>query len=196
LVDYGNVLCRPQRAEKVQAMAARLNVSVAAFMQAYRSRRDAYDSGQAPQEYWRLVVRSLEREALWSEPLLTSLIDDDSESWSDYHEEVWAIVQRFRARGGLAAFLSNNVPPLMARLRAERRLEQVFDVVVASCELGVAKPQDGIFLHCLQRLGIAPEQGLFVDDHPPNIDAAARLGIGTFLFQGNDAAAKLRELVE
>jgi putative hydrolase of the HAD superfamily len=195
LFDYGNVLSRPQRADKIQTMATRLGVSVDLFLQAYRARREAYDGGQSPADYWRLVVRELEKQAVWSEGLLASLIDDDTESWSDYREEAWTLVERVRARGGLTAFLSNNVPPLMARLRAERRLDDVFDVVVASCEIGIAKPEAEIFLHCVRRLEVAAEEALFVDDHPANIEAAARLGLRTFLFDGVDATERLGELV-
>jgi putative hydrolase of the HAD superfamily len=195
LFDYGNVLTNPQRPDKIQLMSERLNVSSAAFLEAYRAGREAYDSGQAPEDYWRHVVRALGREPLWSDLLFASLKEDDSDSWTDYREEVWTLARQFRARGGLTAFLSNNVPPIMARLRVERNLDNVFDLVTASCELGMAKPEAGIFRHCIEKLAIAPEEGLFVDDHPANIDAAARLGLGTFLFAGADAALKLSELL-
>jgi putative hydrolase of the HAD superfamily len=195
LFDYGNVLSKPQRADKIQAMSSRLNVSVDEFLEAYRLGRGAYDSGQAPAQYWQSVLHELGRQALWSKPLFASLIEDDTESWSDYREEVWTLAERFRARGGLTAFLSNNVPPLMARLRAERRLEEMFDLVIASCEVGTAKPEDEIFLRCIRGLRIAPEDALFVDDHPANTEAAGRLGLRTFLFQGVDATHRLGELV-
>ena len=195
IFDYGNVLTNPQRVDKVRAMSERVNVSIEAFLNAYGSGRGAYDAGQPPADYWRLVLQKLGREARSSEALIASLIDDDTESWIDYREEVWALARQVRAGGRSTAFLSNNVPPLMAHLRAERRLEDIFDNVTASCELGIAKPEPGIFLHCIEQLEIAPEQGLFVDDHPPNIAAAARLGLETFLFEGDDAARRLRELV-
>jgi putative hydrolase of the HAD superfamily len=195
LFDYGNVLTNPQRPDKIQSMSARLNVTSEAFLEAYRAGRLAYDAGQAPEAYWRLVLRNLDREALWSDPLFAGLKEDDSDSWMDYREEVWTLARQFRSRGGLTAFLSNNVPPLMARLRAERKIEELFDNVTASCELGMAKPEAGIFHHCIAKLDIAPAEGLFVDDHPANIDAAARLGLRTFLFAGDDAALKLSELV-
>jgi putative hydrolase of the HAD superfamily len=195
VLDYGNVLCRPQRADKVSAMAARLNVSVGRFLEAYWASRELYDTGLAPAEYWRRVLCALERESSWSDALFASLIEDDNESWTDQREEVWRLAGRFRARGGRLAFLSNNVPPLMARLRTERRIDEIFDVVVASCELGVIKPDDRIFLHCLRALDVKPEEALFVDDHVPNIDAAARLGIRTFLFQGDAATTELASLI-
>ena len=84
----------------------------------------------------------------------------------------------------------------MARLREERRLDQLFDVVTASCELGVTKPDAAIFRHCLGALGIAPADGLFVDDHAANVSAAAQLGIRTLHFVGEDALTRLRAATE
>jgi putative hydrolase of the HAD superfamily len=191
IFDYGNVLSKPQRVDKIHAMATRLNVSVEVFLEAYRACRAAYDAGEVPAHYWRTVVKQLGRQALWSDPLLAALVEDDTESWSDYHEETWRIVERFRAGGGLTAFLSNNVPPLMARLRAERRLDDAFDLVMASCEVGIAKPDIEIFRRCVEKLEIAPEHALLVDDHPANIAAADRLGLQTFLFEGLDATQRL-----
>jgi putative hydrolase of the HAD superfamily len=196
LLDYGNVLSLPQRGDGIEIMAARLDVEAETFLAAYVSARAAYDAGEPPDEYWRRVVTRLGRAPLLSPSLVAALIEDDTSSWSDQREEVWDIAAGFRARGGRTAFLSNNVPPLMARLRAERRLDQIFDVVTASCEVRVAKPDPAIFHHCLDTLGVAPGDALFVDDHPANIGAAARLGIHTFQFEGEDAVARLRRAVE
>ncbi len=195
ILDYGNVLSLPQRDDGIARMAARLEVSRAAFADAYYAERPAYDAGMLPEAYWRKVSERLGRGSPPSAELVRSLADDDTSSWSDQRIEVWDLARRFRERGGRTAFLSNNVPPLMAYLRAKLRLDEAFDVVVASCELGVAKPDDAIYLHCIRQLGIKPEESLFVDDHPANIAAADRLGLRTFHFVGPDAVQKLSEMV-
>jgi putative hydrolase of the HAD superfamily len=53
----------------------------------------------------------------------------------------------------------------------------MFDVVVISGEVGLRKPEPAIFRLTLERLGLAAEQCVFVDDHARNIEAAARLGV-------------------
>lgn len=194
ILDYGNVLSLPQREDRVVQMAARLQVSPEIFAAAYVAERPAYDAGIPPEEYWRRVSVRLERGARLSSEL-ASLIDDDTASWGDQRVAVWDLARGFRERGGRTAFLSNNVPPLIARLRAEQRIDEVFDVVTSSCELGVAKPDDAIFLHCVRQLGTRPEESLFVDDHPDNITAAARLGFRTLHFVGADAVQKLSEML-
>jgi HAD superfamily hydrolase (TIGR01509 family) len=87
-------------------------------------------------------------------------------------------------------FLSNGVPEAMARIRTDRPLEGWFDVVLVSCEVGVAKPDRMIFQMCLSQLCVMPSQALFVDDRIENVEGAASLGIQTFHFVGTDAASR------
>jgi putative hydrolase of the HAD superfamily len=119
------------------------------------------------------------------------LVNADVASWTKYREEVWDLAESFRVNGGRTAFLSNGVPEAMARIRADRHLERWFDVVLVSCEVGVAKPDRTIFQMCLSQLGVAPNQALFVDDRIENIEGAACLGIQTFHFVGADAVSRL-----
>jgi len=125
---------------------------------------------------------------------IDQLIEADVASWTKYREEMWVLARSFRG-GGRTAFLSNGVPEAMARIRAERPLERWFDVVVVSCEVGVAKPDPLIYKICLSRLGVEPNHALFVDDRLENIDAAARLGIQTFHFASDDPMRRLVEAV-
>ncbi|MGH7317723.1 MAG: HAD-IA family hydrolase, partial [Candidatus Rokuibacteriota bacterium] len=126
---------------------------------------------------------------------LAWLIASDVASWSVYHDEVWALTAEFRAAGGRTAFLSNSGPEVMARVRADHPLEARFDAVVISCEVGLAKPDPRIFRLCLERLALPAATALFVDDRADNVEAAARLGLQTFQFEGPDALERLRALV-
>ena len=47
----------------------------------------------------------------------------------------------------------------------------------SSCALGVAKPDPRAFLLALEGLGLAPEETLYLDDDPENVEAARRLGL-------------------
>jgi putative hydrolase of the HAD superfamily len=127
---------------------------------------------------------------------LQALVEEDAMSWSKMQPEVWDLAARFRASGGRTALLTNNVPPLMRRLREGGRLASHFDVVIASCEIGVCKPDPKIFRTCLDAISVEPRDALFVDDHPPNVAAADALGMRTLLFQGDGSIERLRSLLE
>lgn len=178
-------------------MARRVGVSVDAFRAAYRQHRDSYDAGLPAEDYWRRVLGTLGHpsEATGVLAMVAWLIQGDVESWTGYREEVWDLVRSFRANGGRTAMLSNGVPEVMARIRAERPLESWFDATVVSCEVGIAKPDPRIYRICIARLGVDPEESLFVDDRVENVEAAAQLGIRILHFMGDHSVDELRALV-
>lgn len=62
-------------------------------------------------------------------------------------------------------------------------LRQYFDELVISSETGLAKPDAGIFVHALQKLGLSAHEAVFIDDNPANVAAAERLGIRSIHFK-------------
>ena len=69
----------------------------------------------------------------------------------------------------------------------------VFDRVYASHRMGVAKPSEDFYRKILVEEGVSPEEALFIDDFPENVEAARSVGIKSFLF--TDAGALEEELV-
>ena len=68
-----------------------------------------------------------------------------------------------------------------------------FEGIVISGEVGVNKPDRRIFEHLTLRFGIEPEEAVFVDDSPANIEAATDLGFSAIQF--TDATALRLALV-
>jgi putative hydrolase of the HAD superfamily len=69
---------------------------------------------------------------------------------------------------------------------------ELFDAWVISGEVGMRKPEERIFRHAAGRLGLAPEQCVFIDDIQANVDAAEALGMAGVLHR--DAAATTARL--
>jgi putative hydrolase of the HAD superfamily len=197
ILDYGNVLSHPQPRDWCQTVASQIGVPTETFRDAYWQHRRLYDAGLPAAEYWRRVLETLGYSAAASDlgAITDRLVEADVASWTEYREDVWHLAASFRLTGGRTAFLSNGVADAMARIRADRRLERWFDVVVVSCEVGASKPDPAIFEMCLAQLGVTPRQALFVDDRIENIEGAARLGIQTFHFVGTDAVSRLSQSV-
>lgn len=59
--------------------------------------------------------------------------------------------------------------------------EDYFDGIVTSFEAKSIKPDAKIFHTVVEKLGIKPEETLFLDDSQKNLDAAAELGFQTLL---------------
>jgi epoxide hydrolase-like predicted phosphatase len=56
-------------------------------------------------------------------------------------------------------------------------LEELFDAIVISGEVGVRKPAPQIYTLAAERIGVATQECVFVDDLSFNLDPAAQLGM-------------------
>ena len=78
--------------------------------------------------------------------------------------------------------LSNIDVGTMERLFPEPERSQLFDVFVMSGELGVTKPSVRIFAIAAERLGLAPDECVMIDDIPDNIEGARLAGMHGIVF--------------
>jgi HAD superfamily hydrolase (TIGR01509 family) len=81
--------------------------------------------------------------------------------------------------------LLSNASPQLTELLDELGVTDAFDVIVVSGSVGVQKPDPAIYQVTLRRLGIAPEESIFVDDFIENLNAARDLGMQTLQFRAN-----------
>ncbi len=57
------------------------------------------------------------------------------------------------------------------------QMADLFDTLYLSYEIGLHKPDEGIYTYVLQNAGLNPSECIFIDDSLPNLEAAAKLGI-------------------
>jgi putative hydrolase of the HAD superfamily len=105
-------------------------------------------------------------------------------------------LQRLRARGIKVAIVSNcteNTRPLLSRLG----VDALADAVALSCEVGAAKPAAEIFRYALDRLGVAAESAVFVDDQPDFCTGGTAAGLRAVRIARNgiDGAASVTPVV-
>ncbi len=112
-------------------------------------------------------------------------------------DEMVARTRRLRADGYRTALITNNVVEFGEYWRAMLPLDELFDVVVDSCEVGMRKPDPRIFALTMDRLGVAAERAAFLDDYPGNVEAARRAGLHPILVTTDyhDAIAQLDRLL-
>jgi putative hydrolase of the HAD superfamily len=94
------------------------------------------------------------------------------------NEQVVARVRALRREGYRVGLITNNVREGSGSWRALLPVDELFEVVVDSSEVGMRKPNPAIFLHALDLLGdVAPEEAVFLDDAPGNVLGARRAGL-------------------
>ena len=68
-------------------------------------------------------------------------------------------------------------------------VDELFDVVVDSTEVGMRKPNPAIYHHALDLLDdVPPGQAVFLDDSPGNVEGARRAGLHAIHVETPDQA--------
>jgi len=86
------------------------------------------------------------------------------------------VLGELRSRGVTVGVLSNTLPSIGATLEA-MNLADVVDVAIASCTLGVHKPEPDAFLQAAELMKLPVGEILFIDDKRENVEAARRVGM-------------------
>ena len=132
--------------------------------------------------------------------------DECKHAWLGYRKDVpqrnLDLLKELRAKGYRLILLSNTNPFRMDwALSCEfdgkgSSLNDYFDALYLSYRLGIMKPAPDFFRQVLDNENILPEETLFVDDGPRNVEAAGKLGFMTMCpDNGSDWTGELRSLL-
>jgi len=101
--------------------------------------------------------------------------------------ELLDLIRQLRARYKIA-LLSNAPGNLRHWIVREWEVPvNTFDEIVVSAEEGIMKPDPEIYCIALDRLGVLPQEAIFVDDFVENVEAARALGIKAIHFTSPEA---------
>jgi epoxide hydrolase-like predicted phosphatase len=98
-----------------------------------------------------------------------------------------------RPAGYVTGIITNNIAEIRDAWRSMLPVDDLFDFVVDSSEVGMRKPDPAIFHHALETAGVSAAQAIFLDDFAGNVEAAAELGMAT-VHVGTDVDQVIREL--
>ncbi len=101
------------------------------------------------------------------------LLDGMLAGLSDLMPDMIAMIRDARAAGARTALLSNS----WGEHYQDALWDNLFDVVVISGRLGMRKPEEQIFAHTVDLLGLPAGQCVMIDDMRVNIQAAQRFGM-------------------
>jgi putative hydrolase of the HAD superfamily len=131
-------------------------------------------TGRVTDVQWRAsVVAALEHEH--GRLAAQSAVAEWSALPGEINAPILGIVRRER-RQRTVVLASNATDRLSDDLR-RLGLDREFDAVFNSSTMGFAKPDQRFFVHIAHALGASPNRGLFVDDTPANVVAAAKAGL-------------------
>lgn len=193
IFDVGGVLVRTESRDKRMKWEKKLGLDVG------QSDEIVFDSEMG----MKAQLGKISNQELWD--WVGSRLNLSDTELEMFHRDFWAgdvldeelitFIRSLRPKYR-TAIISNATKSLRYRLREIYPIEDAFDLIVCSAEEGIMKPNVEIYMRALERLGIQPEQSIFVDDNDSNVEAAGKLGMRTILFRtGMDITTTVREMV-
>jgi epoxide hydrolase-like predicted phosphatase len=94
------------------------------------------------------------------------------------------------------AILTNAGTDFRATFVGAYALERYVEQVIISAEEGLAKPDPRLYQLAIERLGVRPEETIFVDDIPENVASAQKLGMHAFVHESSEKTLqRLKEIL-
>lgn len=110
-----------------------------------------------------------------------------AENGGGLRTELVDYIPRIRAAGLATGIITNNVVEFRDHWRGMLPVDDLFDFVIDSSEVGMRKPNPAIFQLALETAGLTPDEVLFLDDFQGNVVAAQTLNIQSILVDGDGA---------
>ncbi|WP_018155680.1 HAD family hydrolase [Demetria terragena] len=110
-------------------------------------------------------------------------------------QEAFELIAQVRNAGTPCYLATNQQDYRVDFMRNELGYDRHFDGTYYSSEVGAMKPEPAYFEHVLKDLGLEPHHAVFIDDNPPNIDAAKAIGIRAFHHEPTAGVAGLRRIL-
>jgi len=153
----------------------------AAFTARYRER--VIERG-TPDERYESLLRELLPET--TDDQIDAFVDAEHEAWAPAFQTLGAaqaLLEALRSRGIKTGVILNSWPDPGRVLRGDIEragLTGLLDTIVISSEVGMRKPDLGIFRLALEQLGVEPHEAMFVGDRlETDVQGAANLGMTT-----------------
>ena len=98
------------------------------------------------------------------------------------HTDVTTLMQRLRKRHRLMALTNTNILHL-DHIKASYPSLSVLEDWVASCDVGLRKPDPQFYRFALERAGVRPSEAVYVDDRPEMVEAGRAVGLTAVHFE-------------
>jgi putative hydrolase of the HAD superfamily len=120
----------------------------------------------------------------------------DTHSWARVNPETETLMREIRETGCGLGILSNMPHDF---LEAERDVFRVFDlcrVSIFSCHYNIIKPEREIYQVLINALDCAPEEIVFFDDIPINVEGAQKSDITAYVWKDAKTAREILKTLE
>ncbi|MDR2393808.1 MAG: HAD family phosphatase [Treponema sp.] len=182
--DFGKVISFPPEPRIMEDLASIAGLDVKTMDTLVWTYRAEYDRGTlSGKEYYRTILGPGLDDAT-----AARLVRLDLDSWKRINADTVTLMEDVKAAGYTVGILSNMPHDFLAWARESLPVFRLPHVGIFSCETGFIKPETPIYETLLQGLSCRPEEVVFFDDIPINVEKACSLGIRGLVWQDPAAA--------
>ncbi len=184
--DFGGVIARLDR-ELLADFELRHGLAQGSFLKALYAIPEwkAVELGEGTEDEWFAAVkRKLDERA--GRPL-PDISEERATMWRTLDADVVGLIERLGA-GYSVGIISNATPRLEAELRDYHKIDGLFQVIVNSSRVGIAKPDARIYHLAAEQIGVEPAACVHIDDLERNVDGAREAGFQGVYHRGDYAA--------
>jgi epoxide hydrolase-like predicted phosphatase len=185
IFDLGGVLVRTEYPQARRELARKLGQDLETLDRLIWGREDwelAQIGAITYDEYWNRIAADLGL----TTPEELSDFRREYFSGDRVNQELVALIKNLR-KDYKIGLLSNAPDRLDVWLEEHWGIKGLFDAIVYSAKVGMAKPDPAIYHLILDRLDVSPSEALFIDDYPRNVNAALELGLNAIRFTSTRA---------
>jgi putative hydrolase of the HAD superfamily len=102
--------------------------------------------------------------------------------------QILELLRTLRAGGTHKTGLISNAWSDLRDYLVREKMDDAFDHIIISAEVGVAKPEPKIFQIALEQAGAKPGEAVFVDDFYHNIEGCEKVGMKGIHFTDTQSA--------
>lgn len=191
-IDFGGVIVRTEDKEPRRLQAEKLGLTsrdLEKIIFESESSQRASTGEITEDDHWQAVAESLAVTRAEVDKIIAEFFSGDRADISliDFLRSLRPerkVCLISNAWSGLRAFITR------------QKLDDVFDAMVISAEVGLIKPDPRIYRLALAKLGARPEESVFIDDVPANVDAARSAGmVGIEFAQPEKVLEELKQIL-
>ena len=177
--DLGGVILRTEYQAPRERLAERLNMTYEDLVRLVfenKSSQQASIGTISPEQHWDEVLRLMHLPADQKDIVRNEFFGGDLLDVN--------LVDFIRSlRPGLKTGLISNAWLDLRDYITSQHFEDAFDEMSISAEVGVMKPDAGIYQMALAGVGVSPAEAVFVDDTARNVEGANAVGMHGILFK-------------
>jgi len=190
--DLGGVILRTEYQAPREHLAEKLGMEYDDLVKVVFDSESGYKASMGeitPDEHWAAVIKRLKRpaselEAIRHEFFAGDIIDR-------------TLLEFLRSlRGTYKTGLISNAWGDLRQYIVREKIDDAFDHMIISAEVGAVKPEAKIYQIALEQAGVRANEAVFVDDFEANIEGCEKVGMQGIYFKDSESALQqLKELL-